>query len=120
METTTRIGWALLAGLHLMPALPLFAPALVERLYGVDPAGEAGVLLIHRGALFFAVLVAALMAIWSQEARRVASLVVALSMVGFLVVYARAGAPAGPLRKIAMADLLGLVPLAWVAWEAWR
>ena len=120
MEAITKTSWALLALLHLMPALPLFIPALVERLYGVPATGEAGVLLIHRGALFLAVLVAVVYALFDPNARRLASIVVAISMIGFLIVYARAGLPEGALRKIAVADLIGLIPLLWVAWQAWR
>jgi hypothetical protein len=120
MEAITKTSWALLALLHLLPALPLFIPALVERLYGVPVTGEAGVLLIHRGALFWAVLVAAIYALLDPTVRRLGTIVVAISMIGFLIVYARAGLPDGALRKVAVADLIGLVPLAWVAWQAWR
>ena len=119
MDLLSRIAWSLLALLHLAPALPLFNPRLVETLYGVPPTGEAGVLLVHRGALFLAVLVAAVVALFSPEARRVASLVVAISMIGFLLVYWRAGLPAGALRRIAVADMIGLLPLGLVLWEAW-
>jgi len=45
---------------------------------------------------------------------------VTLSVVGFLVVYVRAGMPGGALRTIARADLLGLAPLAVVLLDAWR
>ena len=119
METLVRISWALLALLHLMPALVLAKPGLVQSLYGAEPSGDVGVLLVHRGALFLAVLLAALYALFSPDARRLASLVVAISMVGFLLVYLRAGMPAGELRKIAVADAVGLLPLAIVMWGAW-
>jgi len=39
-------------------------------------------------------------------------------MIGFLIVYAHAGSPAGALRTIALTDLVGLPLLAIVAWEA--
>ena len=118
MEVLTKAAWALLALLHLAPSLPFFAPAMVERLYGVDPAGDAGVLLAHRGALFLVVLVAALVAMWSVETRKLVAALCAISMIGFLMLYARAGSLAGPLRKIAVADLIGLLPLAFVSWRA--
>ena len=41
-------------------------------------------------------------------------------MVGFLIVYVRAGLPDGSLRTIALVDAVGLVPLALVAYAAWR
>lgn len=120
METFTKVSWGLLALLHLAPATAVFSPSVVGKLYGADPAGDVGVLLIHRGALFLAVLLVALYAIISVDARRAASLVAIVSMLGFLIVYARAGMPAGPLKKIAVADLAGLLPLACVSWQAWR
>lgn len=120
MEMSIKLGWAILALLHVMPALSAFAPGLVERLYGVAPDGDAGVLLVHRGALFFAVCVTALYAMFDPGSRRLASLVLTISMVGFLIVYLRAGMAPGELRKIAIADLVGLVPLAWVTLNAWR
>jgi len=51
--------------------------------------------------------------------RRAASVVAALSMISYLIVYARAGRPEGGLRKIARVDLVGLVPLVWVGATAW-
>lgn len=120
MEVIIRIAWGLLVLLHVMPATVAFAPGLVEKLYGVSPTDDTGLLLVHRGALFLAVCVAALFAIFDAQSRRVASVVVAISMIGFLLVYLRAGLPAGELRKIAMADAVGLLPLLWVSVQAWR
>lgn len=120
MEIATRIAWLLLALAHVAPALVAFRPGLVEALYGVAPSGEAGVLLVHRGALFLAVVVVACLAAFDPAARRAASLVAAISMLGFLAVYLRAGAPAGALRRIAVVDAAALLPLAVVAFEAWR
>ncbi|MCQ8183893.1 hypothetical protein [Parvularcula maris] len=120
MEILTRIAWAALALLHLAPAAVLFIPSMVSRLYGADPSGDVGVLLVHRGALFLAVVLVSLLAVFDPSARRAASLVAAVSMLGFIVVYARAGMPEGALAKIAVADAMGLVPLALVLWTAWR
>ena len=119
MEALTKLCWILLALLHLAPSLALFRPGMVERLYGVPASGDLGVLLTHRAALFLAVLVACVFAAAAPEARRLASIVCAISMIGFLVVYVSAGAEAGPLRRIAVADAVGLLPLAFVAWRAW-
>jgi hypothetical protein len=112
-------GWLALALIHLMPALVLFVPSLTERLYGVPPTGDVGLLLVHRGALFLGVLLVALYAAFAPEARRAASIVVAVSMLSFLFLYVRAGFPAGSLRTIALADLAGLLPLALVMWDGW-
>lgn len=120
METSLKAAWATLALLHVMPAMSAFMPRLVNTLYGVSPDGDVGVLLVHRGALFLAVSVAALYAMFDPPSRRLASLVLIVSMIGFLIVYARAGMPPGELRRIAAADLIGVIPLAWVSFNAWR
>ena len=120
MENWVRLSWVVLALIHLAPAATAFAPSLIERLYGVTPDGDVGVLLIHRGVLFLAVLTVSGLAVFDLTARRVASVVAAISMIGFLIVYARAGLPAGSLRAIAWADAIGLVPLAIVTYAAWR
>jgi hypothetical protein len=112
-------SWLALALIHLMPALVLVVPSLIERLYGVPPTGDVGLLLVHRGALFLAVLAVSAYAAIAPDARRAASLVAGISMVSFLLLYARAGLPPGSLRTIAVADLIGLVPLAIVIWNAW-
>jgi hypothetical protein len=120
METATKLAWVLLALIHASPAAVLFAPRLTLQLYGVDPGGTVGLLITHRGALFLAIVIACAFAVADPGARRCASVVVALSMLSFLVLYARAGMPAGALRTIALADLAGLLPLLAVSIAAWR
>ncbi|MEO1015862.1 MAG: hypothetical protein AAFX08_11810 [Pseudomonadota bacterium] len=119
MEILVRICWFALALVHVAPAAVVFSPGLVERLYGASPDGETGVLLVHRGALFLTVVAAAVFAAFDPPSRRLASLVAAISMIGFLIIYARAGTPIGPLRTIAMTDAVALIPLAFVGWRAW-
>lgn len=120
METLAKLCWLVLAAIHLAPATVLVDPGLTLKLYGVPPDGAAGVLLIHRGALFLAVVAVALLAVFSPEARRAASLVVGISVIGFLAVYTAQGLPAGPLRIIALVDAAALLPLAACIWLAWR
>lgn len=119
-EKVVKVAWLLLALVHLMPTAVLFAPDLAMRLYEVAPTGPTGVLIIHRGALFLAVMVAALWAMIDPTARRISSLTVGISIIGFLAVYARAGLPDGPLRIIAMVDAVALLPLTFVTRQAWR
>ena len=119
MEMLTRAAWIALAAVHLPPAAVLFVPGLADRLYGVDPHGAAGVLIVHRGALFLALATLALWAAFDPALRRAAGLALGLSILGFLTLYLRAGAPTGALRTIALADAAALVPLAWVGWRAW-
>ena len=91
----------------------------MRRLYGVEARGNLGVLLPHRGALFLAILIACLFGVFDPAARRALSVLVAISVIGFLIVYARAGLPRGALRIVGIVDGAALVPLAWVLWAAW-
>jgi hypothetical protein len=116
----TRLAWLALVAVHVPPALPLLAPAALERLYGVRPGGDLALLLTHRAALFAAIVVLAAWAALDAGVRRAASVTVAVSVCGFLVLYVAAGAPAGPLRRVAVVDALALGPLAWVLASAWR
>jgi hypothetical protein len=120
MEIMTKAAWAGLALIHASPAATVFAPSLIKRLYGVDGTGDLGVLLLHRGALFLAVVAACLFGMFDPASRRAVSAVVAISVVCFLLTYLRAGSPPGALRTIALVDLAGLVPLGWVLFTAWR
>lgn len=110
-----RICWIFLALIHMPPAIALFAPSMLERLYGLDSNGSAFVLVHHRAALFLGVAVACVWAFFDPGARGLACLVVAISMVSFLVLYWNAGASTN-LRSIAIADLVGLLPLGYVVW----
>ena len=112
--------WLALAAIHASPAAVLFKPSLTEAFYGVLPTGSTGLLIVHRGALFLAVVVVALFAAVAPEARRAASLLVGISVLGFLLVYIMAGFPKGPLRTIAIVDALALLPFTYATWQAWR
>lgn len=120
LETSLKISWALLALLHIMPAMTAFVPGLIERLYGISSDGDLGVMLLHRGALFLAVFVTTIYAIFDSGSRKLASIILLISIVGFLIIYVRNGMPSGGLRKIALADLIFLPPLIWVCFNAWR
>lgn len=120
MEALTKLSWGLLALVHIPPALVVLMPSLTQRLYNLPADGETGVLLVHRGALFAAVIAACVMAMLDPSLRRAMSVIVAISVIGFLFTYWRAGMPAGSLRTIAMMDVVALAPLALVAWRAWR
>jgi hypothetical protein len=120
MEWLVRASWIVLAAVHVAPAAVLLAPSLTARLYSVPPDGTVGLLLLHRGAMFLGVLAVALFAAASPPARQAASLVLGVSVAGFLAIYAAAGAPPGPLRTIALADALALLPLSLVVLAAWR
>lgn len=120
LDRLETLCWLGLAAIHVSPASVLFKPALLDSLYGIPPGGPTEVPLIHRGALFLAIVIVAVFAAFAPEARRAASLLVGISVISFLIVYAGAGAPEGPLRTIALVDAAALLPLAFVCWSAWR
>lgn len=113
------ILWLVLAAIHAMPALALFRPATLTTLYGVTADSPLFLLMQHRAALFLAVFAACVWAALVPEGRNLAVLVVGISMISFLVLYAQAGSPE-PLKRIALVDLAGLPVLAGVAWLAFR
>ena len=113
------ILWLLLAAIHALPALAFFRPASLTTLYGIAADNPLFLLMQHRAALFLAVFVACVFAAFVPEGRRLAVLVVGISMVSFLFLYAMVGAPT-QLRTIAVVDLAGLPVLLAVAWMAFR
>jgi hypothetical protein len=119
MTVLVQAAWALLALIHLMPALALFRPALITRLYGVGPGEATFLLLHHRAALFFAVLALCAWSIFAAAPRPAAAIATAISMLTFLLLYWQAGSPP-PLRTIAIADFVGLPALTLVVWTAFR
>lgn len=115
----TKILWLILAAIHALPALAFFRPATITTLYGVAADNPLFLLLHHRAALFLAVFVACIWAAFIPDGRRLAVIVVAISMVSFLGLYLMAGSPAG-LTRIAIADMVGIPALLAVAWMAFR
>lgn len=114
-----RLAWLLLALIHALPAIALIRPSLLTMLYGVEPTSPTYTLLWHRAALFAVILLICCWAAFRSEVRQLAAVSVAISMVGFLVIYWVQGMPAD-LRTIAIADLVGLPALAFVGWSAFR
>jgi len=119
MQTLTRSAWLLLAGVHIPPAMAAPFPGLMAQLYGVAPAGDVALMLSHRAMLFLAIVLACLWGAFAPAARRPLSLIVAISILGFLWLYLSAGAPEGALRTIAIADGIALAPLVVVLIQAW-
>jgi hypothetical protein len=112
-----RGAWGLLALVHITPALAFFAPSLLTRLYGVQQGEPLFLLMHHRAALFLAVFVACIWCAIDPTPRRLGVVLVAISMVSFLLLYFTNGSPPA-LKQIAVADLIGLPALAFVAWKA--
>ena len=112
-----RVAWLLLAALHAPPFAAFFAPRLITSLYGVASGSDAFALLHHRAALFGLVVVVAGWCAFSADQCPLGVIVVAGSMMSFLGLYLLYGQPVS-LRSIALVDLVGLVPLIYVAWKA--
>lgn len=72
LEWVIRASWVVVALIHAAPAAAFFAPRQLERLYGVSPDGDVGVLLAHRGALLLAVFALCIYGALSPDARRAA------------------------------------------------
>lgn len=117
MAVIERGCWLILALIHMLPSAAVFAPSLISRLYGVDAGGDLYALLQHRAVLFGCIVIAALWAAFDTDVRRLATVMLGLSMLGFLAIYALQGAP-GSLRSIAIADGIGLPFLAYAGFRA--
>lgn len=112
-----RIAWTLLALVHVTPALALFAPSLLAKLYGVKSGDPLFLLMHHRAALFLAVVVTCLWCALDPTPRKLGAVLVTISMLSFLALYFANGSPPA-LKQIAVADLVGLPALLYVAWKA--
>ena len=86
-----KIPWVALALLHLAPALAFFRPASMTSLYGLDAASPLLPLMQHRAALFICILIAAVWAMFDPGARKLAVVIIAISMLSFLGLYVAAG-----------------------------
>ena len=111
--------WSLLALIHALPALALFRPSGLTALYGIGPDNPMFLLMQHRAALFFAVFVAAAWAAYDPASRRLATIVVGISMLGFLALWIMKGMPPA-LRQIAIVDAIGVPILLYAGWLAFR
>lgn len=112
-----RLAWGLLALIHVTPALALFAPSLLTKLYGVNAGDPLFLLMHHRAALFLTVVVACIWCALDPTPRRLSIVLVAISVISFLALYFANGSPLA-LRQIAIADMIGLPALVYVAWKA--
>lgn len=101
------ILWLILAAVHGLPALAFFRPAQMQTLYRVGPDNPLFLLMHHRAALFLAVFLACVIAAFHPPSRPLASVITGLSMISFLMLWWRAGAPEA-LKPIARVDIVGL------------
>lgn len=102
-----QLSWSILAIIHAIPAFAFFQPSAMTRLYGIEQGSQIFLLMRHRAALFLGVVLACIWAYWDVDARRLACVIVALSMLTFLWLFWSAGYPKS-LRTIAIADAAGM------------
>ncbi len=112
-----KLCWMSLALIHFIPALAFFKPSLLSSLYGAQAGSVTYLLLHHRAALFIGIFVLCFWSFFKPESRQLATTVVGISMISFLVLFAYNGMPAN-LQIIAIADLVGLPFLIFAAWHA--
>jgi len=115
---SVALAWLALVLVHVMPAAAAFSPRLRQRMYGVTEDSTLAAILSHRGVLFLAVAVACGYAAFDPASRQLAAIVAAISVPGFLAIYAASGMPKR-LRSIALIDLIAVAPLAWAVADAW-
>jgi hypothetical protein len=115
----TKICWAILLAIHTMPALALFRPTLISKMYRVNTDSPIFLLFQHRAALFVVICVICLWSIFRPETRPLATVAVGISMVSFVLIWLLAGAPSA-LKSIAVADIIGLPFLIFAGWQAFK
>ncbi|MFN8919210.1 MAG: hypothetical protein ACK5XZ_05055 [Hyphomonadaceae bacterium] len=114
-----KICWALLALIHLLPALAVFKPSLLTKMYRVEAGSDIFTLMHHRAALFLIIFAVAIWAALRPEVRQLATFAVGISMCSFILIWWLAGASSA-LKSIAVADMIGLPILLFVGWQAFR
>ena len=112
-----KTAWLILAAVHALPALALFRPAMIGKLYGVASDNPLFLILHHRAALFLVIFLLSVWAAFDPVSRRMASVGVGVSMISFLILYWFAGSPSA-FRTIATADLVAIPFLLFVTWKA--
>lgn len=111
----------ILALIHLLPALSVFAPSKIASLYAVSPSDKAMLTLLQHRALFFAILCAGFVwAAFYPQYRGPVLIAGVISMAGFLIIAGQHGELAGGLRKIVVADIIGLAVAVLAAALMWK
>lgn len=120
MSYAISIGFLILTALHVPPTLSALRPGMMVSLYGPAVSeGGLGILLHHRAMGFALVALSCLVAAFVPAIRQPVLVLTGWSMLGFLVAYWVGGSPAGPIQRIALADLVCLPVLLFLAWAVW-
>ena len=114
-----KVCWGLIALIHATPALALFHPTLISKMYGIEAGSDSFTLMHHRAGLFVVICVVCLWALFRPEVRLLASAAVGISMGSFVLIWWFAGASPA-LRGIAIADIIGLLIILYANFQAFR
>lgn len=112
--------FSFLALIQLLPAAAAIAPSQLARLYGIEATDRTLITLLQHRAVLLGTVGFAFLAAVFRPAEAIAWHAVLLgtaSMVSFLAIALINKQFGGALRKIAIADALGLVPLGWLYWR---
>lgn len=103
--------FVVLALIHFLPLSGILGGERLRDLYGIQAQGDLSILMRHRAVLFGLLSMISGLAAFKPELRSIAALILGLSMASFLVL-AFLEAPYGaPIRKIVLADIVGLALL---------
>lgn len=118
LRLANTIGLAIAGIINLLPVSGVLGPAWLKALYGFDIAStDLEILLRHRALLFGIVGFLLLISILKPALRSVAALVGLASMSSFIVVALVVGSYGPAIHKIILADIIGIVALAPVAFN---
>lgn len=115
-----QLCFGFLALIHLLPAVAALAPKQISKLYGVNADDRTLITLLQHRAVLLGAVGAAFAAgamMPHSQAALFAVLLGGASMVTFLVIAALQRQLSGPLRRIVIVDLAGLVPLGFLLWQ---
>jgi hypothetical protein len=116
MDLLAVIAFGFLAVLHVLPAMAAASPARITALYGIEPGDQVLMTLLqHRAVLLGLVGMACIAACLDPAVRWLSLLLAVTSMVGFIAIARLRGTDGGALRKIVVADLIGLPFVALAA-----
>ncbi len=111
MKILSMLIFAVLALIHILPLSGVLGGERLRDLYGIQAQGDLSILMRHRAVLFGLLSLISVLAAFKPEIRSMAALLLGLSMASFLVL-AFLEAPFGaPVRKIVVADIVGLALL---------
>jgi len=108
--------YTLALAIHGVPALSVFSPSRMAKLYGISAYDQVLMTLLqHRAVLFGLVAAACIYAAHTPSARWPVLIGTVISMLSFIIIAIPRGQLSGPLSKIAYVDGLGLIIAAILA-----